>query len=145
MVEWVNFLAALAPPKRVNHWVETARARVFLLLCITLMRVINLESSLGTIPGDTTWRLLSALSTPRRWRFFHDLLQWSVFLRKHPRLSRRQAIVIRLMRGSASWLWDWLNIQFNWFFLVRVFFTSSLVCTTWGKSQPGSSSCRVDT
>ena len=65
----VNFLC-FAPPARIDNRVDASGAGSLLFL---LMRVVDLESALGSVPGDAAHRFLGALAAPGRRRLLDDV------------------------------------------------------------------------
>ena len=63
VVGWINLLI-LAPPLRIDHWVEACRTCPFSIDGHAVMWVVDLESFLRAAPGHTARRLFGAFAPP---------------------------------------------------------------------------------
>ena len=142
-MSWVH-IGCLTPPERVNHRVEAtrsreplhlflaARAKIISSSNLTTMWIIDLKSGLRAVSCNSAWRFLGTLSTPRRWRFFHNLLSRSILLRKYSRRSTTRILGAHLGRLLVHHLpCLLLNITAT----ERMLLASSLVSTAWRFSQ----------
>ena len=123
----------LAPPLWINYGIETRWASGTLFSAFSLMRVIDLESSLGAVSWNLAGCILCPFASPRWWRLFHNLLHRSILLREPSRLSCTLSAY-----PSYILVWKhWLGCKFN-SHLLRVLIASPFICTAWGISLPWS-------